>query len=629
MSENLHFHEIEAGADNSRAMETDTIQKNGASPKSLMSRWKFPFTLLILIAIIFFSACKKDPLKNDVNRNIAGTTETGEAVMVMDTTMLSSKLVEITPDGTLIINNLAAADMPQKGDIICSAPSKNAPQGFLYRVKEVKTNDNKTTIVTEFATIEEAVEEAEADQILDMTITDIEDVEGVEIVELKQSRISIGAGIKLNIDTLINENVHIKGTIELKSTLRCVINIKGFKLNRFELSTQPQFKAQLAATYEGKVEKNIKFPITTINCAPVTVWVGIVPVVFTPKISIAGVFTSKGEVKIQATLVDWDYSYTVGIRYQNGKLEAISENTSQPAKYLEDAQLVLTGEMKLQAQLSYRYALYNSGTYAGLTGDLYAKLKVTDNVGSYAKLSFSCGLEFGADAELKILSYKLGKLNTTFLSTEWLIWEKIWGLGDDGISYILDNGYAWSGWHALPTNNVSYWLGNKFIVGESGVLTSIDLWSANWNDGGSDYVTIEIFNESRTMVGSSSQFVLPDHEWKNVTLNQVPYSGTFYVMVRWSAYSKTNFVGIDLAGPNAHKRLAYQMNNYEGWQVLEDKYGSDNEAKGVFLIRANAIVLDKSVHYGNEDDLPKENPSNLFKQSNMPYVGGGCSSITR
>ena len=38
MSKHLHFYEIEAGADNSRAMESRDHFKNGASPKSHMSR---------------------------------------------------------------------------------------------------------------------------------------------------------------------------------------------------------------------------------------------------------------------------------------------------------------------------------------------------------------------------------------------------------------------------------------------------------------------------------------------------------------------------------------------------------------------------------------------------------------
>ena len=425
-----------------------------------MSIGKFLFTIVALIATVLFSACNNELPKN--YKKIDGITSTGEAVMVMDTAMLSSKLEGIAADGTIVFNNLAIEDMPEKGDIICSAPSRNAPQGFLYRVKEVTTTGSKTTVATEFATIEEAVEEADVDQTFDLTVIDVEEVEGVEIEELpetysSQLRVaSISAGVKLNIDKPIDENLHIKGVIELKTSVRCEIKLGFFKLNRFLLTTQPKFKAQLAATIEGKVEKDITFPITTMNCAPVTFWAGILPVVFTPKISIVGVLTTKGEVKLHATLVDWDYSYTFGVRYQNGTLSAISENTSKPAKYMEDVQFVLTGEMKLQPKLSYRYDLYNSGSYAGLLGDFYAKLKVQDNVGSDIKLAFSCGLDFGADAQLKVLGYKLGSLKVNFLSFEWLIWEKKWGLAENdpdfwkpkkGDVYVAGRSYIEPGYH--------------------------------------------------------------------------------------------------------------------------------------------------------------------------------------
>ena len=229
---------------------TEPISKNGSRLKSLMSRGKFLFSIFVLITTLLFSSCKKET--PNTNKKIDGLTATGEAVMVMDTDMVSSKLKGITEDGTLVFNNLSAEDMPEKGDIICSAPSEGAPQGFLYRVKEVRTKGNETTIVTEFATIEEAVEEADVDQTLEFTIIEIEDVEGVEIEELQQvsnSQLrasSISQGIKLNIDKNIGDiqigELHIKGSIELKTSVRCQIKIGFFQLNRFELSMQPQFK---------------------------------------------------------------------------------------------------------------------------------------------------------------------------------------------------------------------------------------------------------------------------------------------------------------------------------------------------------------------------------------------------
>jgi len=450
-------------------MEPEAISKIRSSLKNLMNRVKSLLSIFLLVATVLFSTCKNAEPEN--NKKIDGLTSTGEAVMVMDTTMVSSKLEGISADGTLVFNNLAAEYTPEKGDIICSAPSKGAPQGFLYRVTQVTTAGNKTTIVTEFATIEEAVENADVNQTFDLTIVDIEKEEGVEVVDLQQTSemqlraVKISTGIK--IDKKIDDNLHIKGSIELSTTVSCEIKIGFFQLNRFLLTTQPRFKAQLAATYEGKIEKDITFPITSLNCSPITFWAGIVPVVFTPKISIVGVLTSKGEVKVQATLVDWDYSYMFGIRYQNGSLSTVSENTSKPAKYLEDVQLILTGEMKLQPKLAYKYDLYNSGTYAGLTGNFYAKLKVEDKVGTEIKLAFSCGMEFGADAELKILSYKLGKLKTTFLSLEWVIWEKIWnnvihsgGPGVYVVGYKSDDYWVAKLWK----NGVEYNLCNNGIA---------------------------------------------------------------------------------------------------------------------------------------------------------------------
>jgi len=53
----MNFYEIVAGADNSRAMDPDTIQKNGASLKSLMSKinnfGKMCFALLAASIILF------------------------------------------------------------------------------------------------------------------------------------------------------------------------------------------------------------------------------------------------------------------------------------------------------------------------------------------------------------------------------------------------------------------------------------------------------------------------------------------------------------------------------------------------------------------------------------------------
>ncbi|MCL2041918.1 MAG: Ig-like domain-containing protein [Bacteroidales bacterium] len=169
-------------------------------------------------------------------------------------------------------------------------------------------------------------------------------------------------------------------------------------------------------------------------------------------------------------------------------------------------------------------------------------------------------------------------------------------------NYILDDGSAETGWRINPGYEVS--LGNEFAVGESGELISIDVYGQSADDAGSKTVIIDIYNAYGTRVGSSSSFTLPKNQWKNVTLNKIPYSGTFYVMVRWSASSgETNYLGMDLDGYNATSRLGYYISDGE-WYVFEDifDYGSDNyySARGVWMIRANAYSAGKSISYGPE-----------------------------
>jgi len=402
-------------------------------------------SLLALVANVGLVSCEKEYIINH-------EPPTG-VVIVMDTDMVSSKLKEISSNGTLTFDNLSAKDTPKKGDIICTAPSKSAPQGFLYKVKEIRKNGTETTIVTEMATIEEAVEEAYVNQTFDLTFTDIIAGEGVEILEMHQmsnsqlntshesllkSNIEVTAiqlDVKIPVTLPNNNTAYIQGKIGLKAKFNCEMNFDGWALKQLELTVQPQFTTQLKAIIESNTIKHeIPFHIFTYKCAPITVWAGVVPIVFVPELSIDAILTIKGEIKVQATLVDWDYSYSFGCGYNNGKFYEISKNTSKPAKYLEDVQLILSGELKLEPTLSYMFKLYNTDSSIGVLGDFFAKLEVNDSEGtdvSNIKISLSCGLEFGAKAELKIFSKEIGEWKLTFGKIEWIIWEKFWGLTDD------------------------------------------------------------------------------------------------------------------------------------------------------------------------------------------------------
>jgi len=177
-------------------------------------------------------------------------------------------------------------------------------------------------------------------------------------------------------------------------------------------------------------------------------------------------------------------------------------------------------------------------------------------------------------------------------------------------TYILDDGSAENGLTINP--NFNRWLGNKFEVGESGVLTSLDIyWMANPSSTNKP-MTVDIFNASQQLVNTSDVFYTPGDAWLNIPLNDVPYSETFYAMVHWEdAPGMCHYVGLDENGPNHAKNFDMR---YDGssWSVAHIFYEA---APYVFMIRANAMVDGKSASYGYKDNV-SAGPVQVQKSSN-------------
>jgi len=104
---------------------------------------------------------------------------------------------------------------------------------------------------------------------------------------------------------------------------------------------------------------------------------------------------------------------------------------------------------------------------------------------------------------------------------------------------------------------------------------------------GGDKVTIDIFDASHTLMGSTNQFTPPNDAWDSITLNDVPFAGLFYAMVHWNMTAGyTNYLGYDENGPYSAQNLEWY---YDGttWQKLTTAAGANN---GVCLVRALGLV---------------------------------------
>ncbi len=172
-----------------------------------------------------------------------------------------------------------------------------------------------------------------------------------------------------------------------------------------------------------------------------------------------------------------------------------------------------------------------------------------------------------------------------------LTWSPpVCGKNSANIQFIYDDGSAEEGYAYWPGQSGSY--GNKFKLSPvySGYLNSADLWFFYNPDHGSDMLTVDIYDSTRTLIGSSDPFAVPDSNWVTVDLNNIPFTGTFYAMVTWNNVAAvTNWLGYDNNGPNSYMFYDYRLagNNW----VTPANYSSCED--GIFLIRVTADVLSK------------------------------------
>jgi hypothetical protein len=156
-------------------------------------------------------------------------------------------------------------------------------------------------------------------------------------------------------------------------------------------------------------------------------------------------------------------------------------------------------------------------------------------------------------------------------------------------TYTLDDGTAENGSTFFDdTQNVS--LGNIYEVNEAGEILSVDVYGMRYENSSGRPLTMRIYNEEREVVGESEPFVLPEDDWVNVPLNNVPYSGTFYAMLFFPTVDMgfANFLGIDSDGPYSEDNLSYSCQ----WGVWFEY--SAISTGGVFMIRVNTTSAGKS-----------------------------------
>jgi len=279
----------------------------------------------------------------------------------LDTTKVAEEetiqeIVSVTADQSTIVFEKSTSQLEElsPGDIIVMGVTENTPEGLLRKVTNITKGgkDSSEVIVeTEFATLEEAIEQGEFSFNETLKAEDAKEpicyIEGIEFIrdksKIKDSKMQLFE-FNFNINSIIfdadnnpntkEDNITLTGQIAFNYNLLFSGKI-GFPHLLKELNFQNivEIEKKLGVTVGGPVKLfSKKIDLYTHDCGIKTVLIGgWFPVVLHPIITVSANVDGEIFAKAIVEITDGD-AYNAGVRFENGNWYPISshENNFSP-----------------------------------------------------------------------------------------------------------------------------------------------------------------------------------------------------------------------------------------------------------------------------------------------------------
>ncbi|MBI9034230.1 MAG: carboxypeptidase regulatory-like domain-containing protein [Bacteroidales bacterium] len=244
--------------------------------------------------------------------------------------------------------------------------------------------------------------------------------------------------------------------------------------------------------------------------------------------------------------------------------------------------------------------VYNFGTYSleiWVPGyEVYtAELEVTEN------------LDLGTIVLNELYVTAFNAVGTEVEDQVSIVWNAPNQLAEDVM--VDDDGSYENGYCAEPFEEVS--LGNLFENNDLITLTSVDLFWAEYANGTSVPVRLDIYDAATEELLASSQAFNTGlgEDWITVDVPNLTLTGDFYVMVYWNGTNgePSSYLGTDFSEPNANNAYYYYPNS--NFYEFESLIGYPCN----FMIRPNIMteatrggdreVLSYNVYKGMANDV--------------------------
>ena len=187
-------------------------------------------------------------------------------------------------------------DQVEAGDVIVGEASTAAPDGFLRKVAGVSEQDGQVIVVTEETTLEETIQDGSIYTTQSLYPEDIRSTVLQEGVTMLSNPEEANALFEYSLDKVLydydgdpdttNDQIVAKGNISFDTYFDMNVKIRWFTLESFQFINHSTETASLTieSSLAYELEKEIEIVKHTFN--PITFWIGPVPVVVTPVLTV-------------------------------------------------------------------------------------------------------------------------------------------------------------------------------------------------------------------------------------------------------------------------------------------------------------------------------------------------------
>jgi len=325
------------------------------------------------------------------------------------------EIVSVTEDQSTIIFDKSTSQLEEltPGDVIVMGVTENTPEGLLRKVTNITKggkDGSQVVVETEFASLEEAIEQGSFEFDITLEPEDIE--KGISYpkgVRLIEDKFETGYSFSYELDKVLCNN-HLIVDGELSFDYHILLNgtIGFFKLKTLEFKNTVESKVELDVTLTdsfsvGDLLGDNPKTIFTIPFKKITVWVSYVPIVLKPQIDINVGLDGEifAELTTGVTISQEDEgAYVAGVEFDDGIWKEIKNEPVFSFEYREPS---LSAEAKIKAYAGPQLELMLYGI-AGPHCNIYGYLDFEADIWDDPWWELYAGLDVTAGLQLEIIT---------------------------------------------------------------------------------------------------------------------------------------------------------------------------------------------------------------------------------